>query len=89
MLVADASSTGAEVNPIVVTTAITQERRVLSTNSGSSGLVHDILSNSEEDDLNDDEYSHGSPYDKEARAKEKNDADIEFQSAFKKWENTL
>ena len=85
VLAADATSAGAEVNPTVVTTAIAQEGMAPLTNSGSSGLVIDILSDSEEDDMNDDEDIHGLPSDEEVRAKDKNDADIEFQSAFKKW----
>ena len=85
VLAADAASAGNETNPIVVTTAITQERRAPSTNSGSSGLVIDIFSDSEEDDVNDDEDLHGLPSDEEVRAKDKNDADLGFQSAFKKW----
>ena len=35
VIAADSASVGAEVNPIVVTTEITQEGRVPSTNSGS------------------------------------------------------
>ena len=85
VLAADAASTGAEANPIVVTTAIKQERRALSTNSGGSGLVHDILSDSEEYDVNYDEDLHGLTSDEEVRAKDENDAEIEFQGAFKKW----
>ena len=38
----------------------------------------DILSDSEEDDMNDDDNIHGLTSDEEVRAKDKNDADIEF-----------
>ena len=76
VLVADTSSDGSEVNPIAVTAAIMQERTAPSTSSRSPVFVYGIFSDSEEDDLNDDEDSNGLPYDKEVRSKDKNNADI-------------
>ena len=73
------------MSQISVTPVIIQERRSPSTNSKSSVLVHDILSISEIDGMSNDEDSHGLPSDKEVREKDKNKADIEFQSSFKKW----
>ena len=56
-----------------------------STNSESAGLVYDVFSDNEIDGTSDDEDSHGLPSDEEVCTKDKNEGDIEFQSAFKKW----
>ena len=68
----------------MATEIIAQVRRVISTDSGGSRVVHYALSDSEEDYMNDDEDLHGLTSGEEFFTKNKNDADIEFQSIFKK-----
>ena len=71
--------------PVSAIARITQERRAPSNDSGGSGLVNDVLSDSDEEDTNDDDDLHVLPSDEEIRAKDAIDANIEFDSAFKKW----
>jgi len=85
MLAADAASAVAEVNPVSAIATITQERRAPSNDSGGSELVNDVLSDSDEEDTNDEDDLHVLPSDEEIRAKDAIDANIEFDSAFKKW----
>ena len=87
VLAADATSAGAEVNPTVVTTAIAQEGMAPLTNSGSSGLVIDILSDSEEDDMNDDEDLHGFPSDEEVREQDKMILTLNFKVSSRNGKN--
>ena len=85
MLAADAASAVAEVNPVSAIARITQERRAPSNDSGGSELVNDVLSDSDDEDTNDEDDLHVLPSDEEIRAKDAIDANIEFDSAFKKW----
>jgi hypothetical protein len=67
----------------VVNTTITQERRAPDT--GGSVLLNDVLSDSDEERMNDDEDMDAAPSDEDILAKDIEDASIEFQSAFKQW----
>ena len=84
MLRAESAPTaGAEVTPAVVNATITQERRAPDT--GGSVLLNDVLSDSDEERMNDDEDMDAEPSDEDILAKDIEDASIEFRSAFKQW----
>jgi hypothetical protein len=67
----------------VVNATITQERRAPDT--GGSVLLNDVLSDSDEERMNDDEDMDAETSDEDILAKDIEDASIEFRSAFKQW----
>ena len=83
MLRESAYSTGAEINPAVVNTTIIHERRAPDT--GSSILLIDVLSDSDEERMNDYEDMDAEPPGEDILPKDIKDASTEFQSAFEKW----
>ena len=83
MLRESASTAGAEVTPAVVNKTITQE--IKAPDTGNSVLLNDVLSDSDEERMSDDEDIDAEPSDEDILAKDIEDASIEFRSVFKQW----